>query len=54
LVYTLLWFLLAALIGYLGRHRAAGFLGFFLASVFFSPLVAFLILVLSRPARPLE
>ncbi len=50
MIYLLLWILLAAFVGYLGRHRAAGFLGSFLASLIFTPLAVVIVLILSRPA----
>lgn len=50
----LLWLLLAAAVGYMGRDRAAGFLGTFLAAVFFTPLVVVIVLLLSQPARPVR
>jgi hypothetical protein len=50
MIYFLLWLLLSVFVGYLGRHRTAGFLGTFLASVLLSPLVVIVVLILSRPA----
>jgi hypothetical protein len=48
----LLWLLLAVVVGYMGRHRAAGFFGTFIAAVLFSPLIVVIVLLLSQPARP--
>lgn len=45
------WVLLSLVVGFLGRKRAGGFLGFFAASLVFSPLVTLLFLILSRPRR---
>jgi uncharacterized membrane protein len=50
MIYVLLWVLLAAFVGYLGRHRAAGFMGCFLASLLFTPLTVVIVLILSKPA----
>lgn len=38
-------------IGFLGRHRRIGALGFFLASVLLTPIISLLILVLSTHKR---
>lgn len=47
----LIWLLASLLVASLGRHRALGFWGFFLASVFFSPLLLTAILLFTRPTR---
>ena len=39
------------LVGFLGRHRRIGFLGFFLLSLLVTPLVGVLVLVLSSDNR---
>jgi hypothetical protein len=46
-----IWVLLSLGVGFLGRKRSGGFLGFFAASMVFSPLVSVLFLILSRPRR---
>jgi hypothetical protein len=51
MVLTLLWLLLSALVGYMGRHRAAGFMGTFIAALLFTPFVVVIVLIVSQPAR---
>ncbi|MBP2229019.1 hypothetical protein [Azospirillum agricola] len=50
----LLWLLLSVLIGLLGRNKRFGFIGNFLVSFLFSPLVGIIVLLASddrpRPA----
>jgi hypothetical protein len=41
----------AVLVGYLGRHRRIGFLGFLLLSLLITPLLALLVLILSSDER---
>ncbi len=43
-----LWFVWSLAAGIMGRKRKFGFLGFFLASIFFTPLPVILILALTR------
>lgn len=50
MVITLLWLLLSALVGYMGRNRAAGFMGTFIAALLFTPLIVVIVLIVSRPA----
>jgi hypothetical protein len=49
-----LYFLMALLVGWLGRDREIGFVGFFIVALFITPLIALLILMVthkrSRPA----
>lgn len=40
-----------ALVGYAGRSRRIGFLGFFLVSILLTPIIALLILLLSAPSK---
>jgi hypothetical protein len=47
----ILYVLLCLVVGFLGRARRIGALGFFLASVILTPLIALLILVLSADNR---
>lgn len=53
---ALLLFMLGALVvGFLGRHRRIGFLGFALVSLLITPLLGLLVLILSgddRVGRP--
>lgn len=46
-----LYLLGAALVGFAGRRRRVGFVGFFLASVLLTPLLGLIILLLSAPQR---
>lgn len=46
-----IWVLLSLVVGFFGRKRAGGFLGFFVMSLVFSPLGTLLFLILSRPRR---
>jgi len=48
MIYVAVWVILSLVVGYLGRHRSGGFVGFFAASLIFSPLVALLFLILGR------
>lgn len=41
----------SVLVGYLGRHRRIGFLGFFIVSLVITPLLAVLVLLLSADGR---
>lgn len=43
------WILLSVLVGFLGRHRRIGFVGFFLLALVFTPIVALLVLVVTAP-----
>ncbi len=43
----LIWFLASLALGRLGRDRAFGFWGFFLASMFLSPVFVLLVLLLT-------
>jgi hypothetical protein len=45
---VILLLLLSIVVGFLGRNRAGGFIGFFTASMIFTPLVATLFLILAR------
>ena len=41
----------AVLVGYLGRHRRIGFLGFAILSLLITPLLGLLVLILSADDR---
>lgn len=41
----------AVLVGWLGRHRRIGFLGFFLVSLLITPILGLLVLILSADDR---
>lgn len=45
---------LCALIGYVGRDKKFGFAGNFLASVFFTPLIGFVVYLLQHDAVTAE
>jgi hypothetical protein len=47
----ILYTLAAALVGYAGRRRRIGFLGFFLVSLLITPVLGFVIVFLSAPAK---
>ncbi len=50
-----IFYLVACLVvGFVGRNRRIGLLGFFLCSVVLTPLITFLILVLSAPKKDLS
>jgi uncharacterized membrane protein YhaH (DUF805 family) len=48
---VILYILAAALVGYAGRSRRIGFLGFFLVSLIITPVLGFVIVFLSAPSR---
>lgn len=45
----LFWILFSIIVGLAGRHRALGFWGFFLASLFLSPILMLLVLLVTQP-----
>jgi hypothetical protein len=54
MVNGILFYLFACLaVGFVGRNRRIGLLGFFLASIVLTPLITLLILVLSAPKKDL-
>lgn len=52
IVALLVYACICALVGYLGRNRAAGFAGFFVLSVLLTPLVMALVLLVGAPRGP--
>lgn len=48
MLYIIIWVVLSFIVGLYGRSRAGGFLGFFMASLLFSPIVALIFLILGR------
>ena len=44
----LIYFVMSAGVGYLGRQRSFGFVGFFILSLIFSPLIIALVLLITR------
>ena len=47
----ILWFILCLFTALLGRNRAFGFWGFFLASLFLTPFAVLVLLVLTAPSK---
>jgi hypothetical protein len=47
--FIILYFVAALLIGFAGRKRRIGSVGFFLVALFLTPILALLILLLSAP-----
>jgi hypothetical protein len=47
--FVVLYFLACALVAFAGRGRRIGFLGFFILSIFLSPIIALLVVILSAP-----
>ena len=43
----ILWIVVAALVGYLGRGRKAGFWGIFVLSILLTPMIGLIILLLT-------
>jgi hypothetical protein len=41
----------SVVIGYLGRHRRIGFLGFLIVSLIFTPIIGLLVLLLTADER---
>lgn len=48
LMFFMFYFLVCAIIGYLGRFTVAGPVGFFLLALIFSPLVALIFFLLTQ------
>jgi hypothetical protein len=49
MLYMVAWVLGSIVVGWLGRKRAAGFLGFLVASLWLSPIVTVIVLILTSP-----
>jgi hypothetical protein len=49
---VLVYVALCALVGYLGRERAAGFSGYFVLSILLTPLVMALVLLVGAQRKP--
>lgn len=47
IVWLMIWLVIAMIIGHFGRDYKLGFWGYFAASLFFSPLLALVLLVAS-------
>ena len=48
MLYLAIWLFLSLAAGWLGKKRAAGFWGFFIASLLFTPVLVLLILALTQ------
>jgi len=48
---VVLYVLAAVLVGFAGRNRRIGFLGFFAISLLFTPILGFAIVFLSAPTK---
>jgi hypothetical protein len=46
------WLILALVVGFFGRRLRFGFWGYFFASILFTPIIGFLMLVAAVPTRP--
>lgn len=46
-----LYILLSVLVGWLGRHKQIGFVGFLVLSLVFTPVVTLLVLMMSHDRR---
>lgn len=46
-----IYLLLSLLVGFVARERAIGFIGFFVLSLLFTPVIMFLVYLLGAPAR---
>ena len=47
-----IYFMASVLVGFLGRNRMIGFLGFFIVSVLITPVLSALVLALTSTKRP--
>lgn len=52
MLFLLLYVVLAALIGWLGRATAIGFAGFFVLSLLLTPFITGLVLLVAAPREP--
>ncbi len=51
MLFLTIYVVLSLLVGFIARDRWIGFVGFFLLSLFVSPLIMFLVYLLGAPAR---
>ena len=47
-----LYFMASIVIGYCGRRRVMGFLGFFLTSLLLTPVLGLIVLLVTAPRKP--
>lgn len=52
LVIAITWLILSVLVGIVGKDRKLGFVGFFILSLVFSPLLVVFALLLTLPKTP--
>lgn len=50
-MFVFIYFVLAVLVGWLGRHKEIGFVGFLLLSLLITPVATFLILLIAHDRR---
>ena len=50
--YALTYVVMSLLVGLCGRRRRLGFTGFFLASLFFTPILTLIVLYVTQPSYP--
>ena len=48
------YLLICLVVGFLGRHRSVGFVGFFLISLLLTPIVSIIILLLAVERKPVR
>jgi hypothetical protein len=53
-MYVVVYLLVSIFVGWLGRHKQIGFVGFLIASLILTPLVALFILMMAQDRRPSE
>lgn len=51
IIYVIAYLVLCALVGVYGSNRDFGFYGFFIASLVFTPLIVFTVLLLTKPDK---
>jgi hypothetical protein len=51
-MYAIIYLLLSALIGYLGKDRKFGFWGYFACAVIFTPIIGLIIVLASDRKKP--
>ena len=50
----LVYLIICFVVGLLGKHRSIGFVGFFLISIFLTPIVSSVILLLAVERKPAQ
>jgi hypothetical protein len=53
-MHLFVYLIICLVVGMLGRHRSVGFVGFFLISVFLTPVVAIIVLLLAVEKKPVR